>query len=70
MSHSELRRGHWNPSEKTKLQIDVLELKAVQIAIQSLTNTNRTFILTSNRTTQQLFAYLNKMGGGRRSELL
>lgn len=69
MSHSELKNGGpWNPSEK-KLHINVLELKAVQFAIQSLTKHKQNIHVHIKSDNTTVVAYLNKMGGTR-SELL
>ena len=60
--------GPWNPSEK-KLHINVLELKAVQFAIQSLTKHKQNIHVHIKSDNTTVVAYLNKMGGTR-SELL
>lgn len=61
MSHSELRRGTLESLRKNKTAD---RCTGTEGSTDCNSNTNRTFILTSNRTTQQLFAYLNKIGGG------
>jgi hypothetical protein len=54
--------GPWTPSEK-ELQINALEMKAVQFAVQSMTKESKNIhvhIMSDKKTT---VAHLNKMGG-------